>query len=455
MIRKSPAVIAADRERRLDAAMALEERAGARIAAWARGAVALVISAYILANWPQWPSAFHLGFLAMFGLLGVVQYQLHRRGWFRGWMRYAFLALDIGLLTYQLLVPNPFDPNPLPAAMQLRMAPFDYFFVLLAFTAFSFAPALAVAAGAMTAALWGLGALWVALQPGSFSWISFPVSTQEEYIARQANPWFVDVAAVTQQAFVFCLVAGILTLSVWRSRRLLRQQLESERERANLSRYFSPNVVEELARLDDPLGMVAAQPCAVMFVDIVGFTRLCESMPPQEVIALLRAFHRRIEKQIFAHGGTLDKYIGDGVMATFGTPRPGDRDATNALLCACAVVEEIAGWAEERRAEGRAPFAIGIGVHYGQVVVGDVGGERCYEFTVVGDTVNVASRLEKLTRELGVPLVASDAAVAAAIRESGAPPVALSPGPVQALRGREEAMRLWVHGGAAPQAAAG
>jgi class 3 adenylate cyclase len=147
---------------------------------------------------------------------------------------------------------------------------------------------------------------------------------------------------------------------------------------------------------------------AVLFADIVGFTRQCEERPPAEAIDLLRGFHRRMEQTIFAFGGTLDKFLGDGVMATFGTPRSGSRDAANALGCARAMLGEIDAWNCDRRARGQAEVRIEIGVHTGPVVLGDVGSSRHLEFAVIGDTVNIASRLESLTRQLEVTIVISE-----------------------------------------------
>ena len=93
-----------------------------------------------------------------------------------------------------------------------------------------------------------------------------------------------------------------------------------ERARTNLSRYFSPNLVEMLADQDEPLGAVRRQTVAVLFVDIVGFTRMAEAMPPEAVVTMLRQFHERMTAQIFACGGTVEKYIGDAIFAVFGLP---------------------------------------------------------------------------------------------------------------------------------------
>ena len=216
------------------------------------------------------------------------------------------------------------------------------------------------------------------------------------------------------------------------------------RERTNLARYFSPNMVEELAKTDEPLGAVRQQEVAVLFIDIVGFTALSEKLPPAQVIALLRDFHGRMAARIFAHGGTIDKYLGDGLMATFGTPRPGERDAADALACGVAMAAELRLWNEVRHGQGAAAVEAGIGIHFGPVVVGDMGGEGALEFAVIGDTVNVAARLEALSRSLDADIVISaDLANAAKAQDIDADILqSFQPAPPQTLRNRTQAVEL-------------
>ena len=213
-----------------------------------------------------------------------------------------------------------------------------------------------------------------------------------------------------QEAVVMLLIAGTLATSQRRSARLLMSHAGLERERANLARYFSPNVVEELSGNDEPLKRIRTQNVAVLFVDIVGFTRFSEGRDPAEVIGALREFHRRMETEVFRHDGTLDMYLGDGLMATFGSPVASDRDAADALRCALAMMESVAEWNTARAARGETPIRAAFGVHSGAAVLGDIGANRL-EFAVIGDTVNVASRVEALTRPLGATLAATDEAV--------------------------------------------
>jgi adenylate cyclase len=163
-------------------------------------------------------------------------------------------------------------------------------------------------------------------------------------------------------------------------------------------------------------------------------------------MGVLREFHQRMARCVFDHEGTIDKYIGDALMATFGTPRAGSRDATHALRCARAMVRAIEAWNIERPRDGEQPVAIGVGVHYGPVAIGDVGDPQSLAFAVVGDTVNVSSRLQSLTRDLHVSLVVSQDLIDAVRAEGvfGEQEFAgLQRVEGQAIRGREGLMTVW------------
>jgi adenylate cyclase len=227
-----------------------------------------------------------------------------------------------------------------------------------------------------------------------------------------------------------------------------RRRAVAERARDNLSRYFSPNLVDILAGRDEPFGPVRRQDVAVLFVDIVGFTAMSENMPPEDVVALLRVFHERMSACIFACGGTIEKYIGDAILAVFGVPVPTDRDAGNALTSALKMLAVLDDWNADRAAGGERPLGLGIGVNYGPAVIADVGSERSMSFAVLGDTVNTASRLQTLTRKLDTPLLASGAAVEAAGRGANGDLAhilgRLEDAGEQVLRGRSGAVRVWL-----------
>jgi adenylate cyclase len=231
-------------------------------------------------------------------------------------------------------------------------------------------------------------------------------------------------------------------------REMDRRRAAAERARSNLARYFSPNLVDILAERDEPFGPVRRQNVAVLIADIVGFTSLAEQMPPEDVVALLRQFHERMTTHIFACGGTVEKYIGDAIVATFGVPTAAEGDAGYALQCADGMLAALGRWNEERAASREPILAMGIGVNYGPAVIGDVGSERSMAFTVIGDTVNTASRLQALTRTLNTPLLVGDATIQAVRKQVhyGAAAILdrLKDAGEHAVRGRDRSVRVWL-----------
>jgi adenylate cyclase len=153
---------------------------------------------------------------------------------------------------------------------------------------------------------------------------------------------------------------------------------------------------------------------AVLFADIVGFTKLTETLSPERTFALLRSFQERSSAIVFKHGGTLDKYLGDGFMATFGSIGLQPDAPARALACAFELQQEIERWSQKRSGRGADPLRVSVGVHCGPVTVGNLGGRERIEFTVVGDVVNVASRLEEVTRAVGGSIIASEECIRAA-----------------------------------------
>jgi class 3 adenylate cyclase len=176
--------------------------------------------------------------------------------------------------------------------------------------------------------------------------------------------------------------------------------------------YVSPSILKEIVdgRIHPGLTGERRAVCLV-FSDIRDFTSISEKLKPEEVIAILNRYFGRMAECIHGHGGTLDKFIGDGIMAFFGAPEPMENPCKNGFEAAKAMVEALETLNAEWANEGRKPLRIGIGLHYGEASVGHVGSESRHEYTAIGDAVNVASRVEGLTKETGYPLVCTDAMV--------------------------------------------
>ena len=183
--------------------------------------------------------------------------------------------------------------------------------------------------------------------------------------------------------------------------------------RANYARFLPEYVVKQLLENPDSfkLGGVM-QTITVLFADIRGFTRISEHASPEKIVHLLNKYFSAMTDIIFAHGGTLDKYLGDGLMALFGAPTATAKDAGNALSAAVAMQRRMLGINEELREEGFAEIGVGMGLHTGEATVGYIGSERRSEYTAIGDTVNTASRLESNAK--GGQILISDATARAA-----------------------------------------
>jgi adenylate cyclase len=392
---------------------------------------------------------YYQAILGMFGLLVMANYLVAQSRWDRPWRTYVFQLCFLALLVAVIVLPNPFVES-WPIQTRLRFGNFVYVLLFLTPIALTFRPLAMIWAGLCAALAWAIGVAWVVTRPDSKTWWSLESSgpvASPELLAVFLDPYFVYVEGHIQDVVIVLLMAGVLALVVWRSRRLVLSQIGIARERANLARYFAPTVVDRLAQLDAPLGATRLQPVAVLFADIVGFTRFAESSDPHTVVATLRAFHGKLERAIFDQGGTLDKFLGDGVMATFGTPSVGPHDARNALAAARAACAAIESWNGERAARGEPPIRVSIGIHYGPVVLGDIGSERRMEFAVLGDVVNVAQRLEGLTRRLECQIVVSDDFVHALRAQGTGEADALLAGfcaaQSQELRGREQPVAVW------------
>jgi len=408
-------------------------------------ALALIAVLMVFIN-PHWDVVYYLGVLACLALNGWAMRRIGRVGQSRPEL--ALIFVDLAVMTVGMVMPNPLSENDMPLPMQYRFDNFLYFFVILAAGTLAYSWRTVVAIGTWTAGMWSIGVAlvwWFSVPPPELIAAAQQGFGDNPRLANLLSPYSINFKLRVQEVVVFVIVAVTLGVSVRRFKALLVSNAGLERERANLSRYFSPNVVDELSQNDEPLKQIRTHKVAVLFIDIVNFTKFAASREPFEVIKVLRGFHARMEAEVFRYEGTLDKYLGDGLMATFGTPFAGEHDATHALECACAMAEAIEKWNAERRQDAEPEICAGIGLHYGSVVLGDIGANRL-EFAVIGNTVNVSSRLEALTRKLNVRVVMSDDLRNQVVQESGEVATALdgfSRCPDQDIRGVDRKLTVW------------
>lgn len=182
---------------------------------------------------------------------------------------------------------------------------------------------------------------------------------------------------------------------------------ERDRVRNLLGKVISPEIAEELIKSDVKLGG-EEKDISILFTDLRGFTGLSENRAPADVLDFLNEYLTRMTAVIDRHGGVVDKYIGDAIMALFGAPLELENHAERAVACAIEMVEELENNNRVFREKGWPELAMGIGVHTGKVVVGNMGSRDRLNYTAIGDGVNLASRLESVTKEYGLSIIVSE-----------------------------------------------
>jgi adenylate cyclase len=187
--------------------------------------------------------------------------------------------------------------------------------------------------------------------------------------------------------------SGLAAIGI-RNTRYAEQVRREAQVRSNFERYFAPNVAAEIAQQDTvvPLGG-ERRPITILFSDIRGFTSMAESMGPDAIAQLLTEYFSEMVEIIFEHGGTLDKFVGDAIMALWGAPIAHTDDPDRALRAAVAMQRGIAKLNQRWISAGRPEIGVGIGINFGEVFAGNIGSHRRLEYTVIGDAVNVAHRL--------------------------------------------------------------
>jgi adenylate cyclase len=219
--------------------------------------------------------------------------------------------------------------------------------------------------------------------------------------------WLTGSGSAGRISFVLACFFSLGGLLWWTNGRVSSMFLEL-RKRDNLSRFLPHQVVDRIVKEGDMALVPVQREVTVLFSDIRGFTTLSETLPPQKVLALLDDYFGHMTQIVMAHEGMVNKFLGDGMLACWGVPDHTENHAELAMRAALdmrAKLAEINAWREQ---QGMPPLRIGIGLHTGVVAAGMLGGTQQHEYTIIGDAVNVASRVEGLTKTVGVDILVSE-----------------------------------------------
>ncbi len=315
----------------------------------------------------------------------------------RLWLAY-FRALPGWLLTTSILIDTTLLLGVIwsfhaqygqPAAFSLKVPTFIYMIVFVALRALRFDHRYVLAAGLAAAIGWTcLVATALTLSP--------PGSVTRSFTAYMTGRGIL-IGAELDKILAILMTTAILTLAVYRARQTLVTAVREEAAGREIRRFLSDGVADTIARSETTVraGQAIERNAAILMLDIRGFTRFSMTVPPAEVVEVLTSFHARVIPLIKANGGVVDKFLGDGVMATFGAVTASEHAAADALRALGALLMATADWQQALSRPTAAHLEVNAAVAAGRVVFAAIGNEERLEYTVIGDAANLAAKLEK------------------------------------------------------------
>lgn len=381
------------------------------------------------------------GILAIYATLTLARLGFAVAHRLRPWMLYASVVLDMALL--MAVIWSFHIKYGQPPGFYLKSPTFAYVFIFIALRALRFEARFVLFAGAMAAVGW---LLLVAFAAGVTDMLGYgvgrpagcaahPCRTRDyiEYIRTD----YILYGAEIDRIVTIIVVTLVLALAIARARRLLILAETEQVAASDLSRFLDPEVAERIrsSEMEIAPGEGDLRDVAILTTDLRGFTRLSTTMEPGDVMALLQAYQGCVCPAILAAGGSIDKFLGDGILSSFGAARPVATYAADALRAADAALGAVARWNEERLAAGQ-PFArVGLAIASGRVVFGAVGDGDRLEYTVIGDAVNLAAKLEEHTKEEGVRALTDRATYDLALAQGYVAPAGRERRPNRAVAG--------------------
>ena len=296
----------------------------------------------------------------------------------------------------------------MPPILLFRLDLFDFYYVILAVSAFSFSPGMVLWTGVISGTSWLCAFGWVVSGMGrTLDWEDAVAGGSIEHFLRVfGDADFIATTSRIQEAVLMLVVAALLAVVMRRARRTVRLHLEADAERRSISEVFGryvPRAVADMVISDKGSLAPIERTATVLFIDIAGFTNLTERLGPVRVVEMLNDYFDVVTRIIGEHNGVVTQYQGDAVLATFNVPLADEDHARRAVECASEVLQTVGS-----STFGGESIEVRVGVNTGLLVAGNVGGGGRQNYTVHGDTVNLAARLEAMNKELGTRLLVSE-----------------------------------------------
>ncbi len=303
-----------------------------------------------------------------------------------------------------------------PPAFYLKAPTLMYVFIFIALRALRFEERYVLIAGVVAALGWLSLVAYAALFDPRAALVTH---NYVDYMQQSLILWGAEIDKVV----TMLLVSLLLFLAIRNARQVLVRALAEGEAAHDLKRFFARDVAEQITAADERIQPGQGRLCeaSVMFLDLRGFTALSRTLPPAQTVALLGEYQARMAPVIRSHGGSIDKFLGDGILASFGAARASPTHAADALRAMDALMTEAADWSRQRVEQGLSPVNIGGAVASGTLLFGAVGDATRLEYTVIGDAVNLAAKLEKQNKAEAVRALTDAATYAHAQRQGYAP----------------------------------
>lgn len=347
--------------------------------------------------------------LAVYAAFTIIRLWLALKRNLPRWFVGTSIVVDVAVLLITIWSFHlQYDASP---ALYLKAPTLMYVFILIALRTLRFEPVMVVLTGITASIGWLLAVTYAVTYQQACDGMALLMAIMGDdgcnithMFPKYTTSDEILLGAEFDKIVSMLMVTSILAIALVRARNLLIRAATEHQAAADLSRFFAPEIAGRIRGTEAEIkpGDAELRHAAIMMTDLRGFTPLTERLPPRDVMALLSAYQSRVVAAISAEGGSIDKFMGDGILASFGAAVASSEPAARAMRAADRIFRDCQAWREERRAEGLEAPAVGLAITTGRVMFGAIGDANRLEYTVIGEPVNIVAKLEKHTKTEGV-----------------------------------------------------